>query len=128
MSKDNRKWCYLLSEDAEEAFGPYDTREDAIASALRNVVEPGETIVLARCDFPDPGEQLCKGAMDRLMEELEEDCDYNMRNPEDYTFGVNEGATLDTLDTIIRTWLRENVHATYFQCARDTFETIESKP
>jgi len=122
---DDRKWCFLLREDSESAFGPYETREAAIKAAVDSFVGAGDTIVLSRGDFPDPGEELCQDAAGRLMEALEEDCNDDLRNPEDLTFTLNEGANLEDLDTLIRGWLRANVHATYFQVDGDVHETVK---
>ena len=121
-SSDTRKWCWLESADSEGAFGPFDTREEALADA-REREEEG-TVILGRCNYADPAEELNSQAAGRLMEELEEDCCDELRNPEDVTFSLKAGVDVRDLDKLIRDWLRANVHAAYFAADGDTYEAV----
>ena len=127
--EDNRKWCWLASGFIDEAFGPFESKEDAIADARKATsawaLDGFPRITLARCNFADPAEELADGACRLLMEGLEESCDEVLRNPVGPTFELKDEASIDDLDSLIRDWLRKNVKAVWFSCDRDTFETFD---
>ena len=121
MSEDTRQWCFLESRDSETAYGPFDSREQAIEEA-RNI--PLESCVLSRCNWADPGDCDIIGDEQDLMEALDDATDDVLRNPEDPTYSLKPGAKVQDLCDIVAKWLRENLKTDWFSCDPDEFEDV----
>ena len=119
---DARQWCYLSDRDSEVAYGPFDSREKAIAEAKESGLE---SCVLSRCNWADPGECDVVGDDDLFFEELDDCTDDELRNPEEATYALKEGASLDELREMVSAWLKKNVKPTWFCCDPDVFEDVD---
>ena len=123
---DDRKWCYQLCRDDETAFGPFDSREEAIREARAEFLEPGGKLYLSRCDYPDPGDKAPTFFdEDDLLEDMNQQAiDDGEGNVEGDTFEPIKGAEIGHLNELIKDWCRRNIKAVWFNVDPECIEEV----
>lgn len=122
LADDTRQWCYLHDRDSEEAFGPFESREAAIAAARKHGLR---SIVLSRCNWADPGDCDVIGDQRDLLEKLDDATDEELRNPFEGTYSLRLGADPQELRDLVAVWLRKNVKTEWFCSDPDAFEDVD---
>ena len=119
MKTDTRKFCSSIESDCERAFGPFDTRQEAIDAAIeeRDEDESGDTeCTVGRCDYASAARLFFNESAERILEDVE-DC------AADNDFGNGEGPVFELVDPEngmanfrgdVRAALRKHFKSTYF--------------
>jgi hypothetical protein len=124
---DTRKWCWSESSNSESWYGPFDTRDAAIADANALTDEVYTEIIISRCNYAVPAESAMAWAetMDPL-ESLHENTDNELQNYDGETFGYINGADAEReLSDLLAAWAEKHVKVSWFCCDGDAIETVE---
>ena len=129
---DTRKWCWATSEDSEEWYGPFDTRERAIAEASATFSEDEKgTFVISRCNYADVSEAAERWAESlEPLEDMNDNTDQDLQDYDDgetYEYLGDPNEANAQLDSVIVTWAKEHIKTRWFCADGDAMEVIEVK-
>lgn len=130
---DTRKWCWATSDISEEWFGPFDTREAAIADAeSAGPCIDEKSFSISRCNYAVPADAAMAWA--KTMEPMESMHDHTDEELQDYdggeTYDYIDGdgtKAIEELNGLIADWAARNVKARWFCCDGAATETVERK-
>jgi len=111
------KWGWMRAE-SEEAYGPFASREVALAAAQADVDEnPGEesVVILGRCDYVEPVDHIPDNLQDTL-EGMDQSAIDGMGLDCDTIHEATDGAQ-EALTAALEAWAREWVTSSAWQLA-----------
>ncbi len=134
MTADTRKWCWAESKSSETWYGPFDTREAAIAEANGTLGDEFEQFVISRCNYADVA-QVARDWAESFepLEDLNDATDEELQDYDDgetyaYVAGEVDGQRAKReLAELIVEWAKRNVKTRWFSVDNDAIETIERK-
>jgi len=95
LNMDFRKWSYMEHADSDNAGGPYDTEDEAIAAAIESLEGDSDIgwreVMIGRCKFVDPVDVVTSVIdLDELVERMNEYAYDNCFSYDDDFFDIND--------------------------------------
>ena len=130
QAEDTRKWCWRVDENDETFRGPFDTQLEALIDAREeiDIEEYGSpTILVGRCDYPDPKDYVhaIVHDLEDALEELDTRAYDNAGgNPDGGTFSAKPGAE-EALFKALEDWAKEYIKAEWYNCTVEALVTLK---